>query len=134
MDPVGGETPTTNNCSAGVQVVVNTAPVAVDDDYKAKPGQLLEVDEVSGVLANDSDGDGDALSAILVSGPSEGVPTLNANGGFEHTSAKGFNGTDEFTYRASDGLDVSNIATVAITVRGSSLPGILPLLLDDDEE
>ena len=134
VDPVSGESSTGNNCSTGVQVVVNTAPVALDDAYKAKPGRLLEVDEESGVLANDSDGDGDALSASLVSGPSDGVLVLNADGSFEYTSVKGFKGTDEFTYRASDGTDVSHIATVVITVRISVLPGLLPLLLDDEDE
>ena len=63
-----------------------------------------------------------SLSASLVSGPSDGVLVLNADGSFEYTSVKGFKGTDEFTYRASDGTDVSHIATVVITVRISVLP------------
>ena len=35
-----------------------------------------------GVLGNDTDPDGDALSAVLVSGPSNGTLTLNADGSF----------------------------------------------------
>ena len=56
-----------------------------------------------GVLANDTDPDGDPLTAVLVTGPSHGTLTLNANGSFTYTPAANFTGTDSFTYRASDG-------------------------------
>ena len=69
-----------------------------------------------GVLGNDSDPDGDPLSAVLVSGPSHGSLTLNANGSFSYTPATNFAGSDSFTYRASDGTLTSNVATVAISV------------------
>ncbi|MBI1916069.1 MAG: hypothetical protein HYS12_15250 [Planctomycetes bacterium] len=35
-----------------------------------------------GVLSNDSDSEGDTLTAVLVSGPSHGSLTLNSNGSF----------------------------------------------------
>src|SRR5207247_1237659 len=68
------------------------------------------------VLTNDSDVDGDALSAELASGPAHGTLTLNASGSFTYTPTPNFNGSDAFTYRASDGTAVSNLATVGITV------------------
>jgi VCBS repeat-containing protein len=68
------------------------------------------------VLANDSDLDGDALSAALGSGPAHGTLVLNANGSFTYTPAANFHGSDSFTYRASDGDLASDAATVAITV------------------
>src|SRR4029450_12354263 len=40
----------------------------------------------------------------------------NANGSFTYTPAANFNGTDTFTYHASDGTAQSNTATVTITV------------------
>ena len=40
---------------------------------------------------------------MLASGPSHGTLTLNANGSFTYTPAANFNGSDSFTYRASDG-------------------------------
>jgi len=43
---------------------VNDAPVAVDDSYTTPEDTLLSV-AAAGVLANDRDVDGDALSAIL---------------------------------------------------------------------
>ena len=62
----------------------------------------------AGVLGNDADPDGDPLTAVLVSGPSHGTLTLNANGSFTYTPNANFNGTDSFTYRASDGtLDLA---------------------------
>jgi VCBS repeat-containing protein len=69
-----------------------------------------------GVLANDTDVDNQALRAILVSGPSHGMLTFNADGTFSYTPAANFNGTDSFTYKANDGSLDSNVATVTITV------------------
>lgn len=69
-----------------------------------------------GVLGNDSDPDGNQLSAVLGSGPSYGTIDLNANGSFTYTPAHNFTGTDSFTYRASDGTLTSSLTTVTITV------------------
>ena len=70
-----------------------------------------------GVLGNDSDPNGDALTAVLVGGPSNAASfTLNANGSFTYTPTANFSGTDTFTYRANDGTSNSNLATVTITV------------------
>ena len=73
-----------------------------------------------GVLANDSDPDGDPLTAVLVTGPSHGSLTLNANGSFSYTPAADFAGSDSFTYRASDGTLTSNVATVTISVTAAN--------------
>ena len=40
------------------------------------------------------------------------------DGSFTYTPAANFNGTDSFTYTASDGTAVSSVATVTITVTG----------------
>ena len=66
----------------------------------------------AGVLGNDTDVDGDALTAVLVSGPANGTLTLNADGSFTYTPDANYNGTDSFTYKASDGTADSNVATV----------------------
>jgi VCBS repeat-containing protein len=94
---------------------VNDAPVAVDDSYTTPEDTTLNV-ALPGVLANDSDVDGDALSAILVSQPTHGSLTLNPNGGFSYMPAANYNGTDSFTYKANDGQADSGIATVTITI------------------
>ncbi len=81
---------------------VNDAPTAVDDTYATAQGQALTV-TATGVLANDTDVDGDALTAVLVDGPTNGTVALNADGSFEYTPDADFNGADSFTYRANDG-------------------------------
>ena len=51
----------------------NTAPEAVADAYSVHAGQVLNVAAAAGVLANDSDLDGDAISVTSVTAPSNGV-------------------------------------------------------------
>ncbi|RYD22127.1 MAG: tandem-95 repeat protein, partial [Verrucomicrobiaceae bacterium] len=94
----------------------NTAPTAVADSYQAQPATALVVPAATGVLANDTDAESNALSAILNVGPSSGTLTLAANGGFTYTPNNGFTGGDSFTYHANDGNLDSNVVTVNITV------------------
>jgi hypothetical protein len=68
------------------------------------------------VLANDTDANGDALTARLASDVANGTLTLQPDGSFSYTPAAGFTGTDEFTYLASDGTLESAAATVTIAV------------------
>jgi PKD repeat protein len=96
-------------------VPLNNAPVAVNDSYSTDEDTPLTV-AAPGVLANDSDVDGNPLTAILVSGSGNGMLTLNSDGSFSYTPVANFNGSDSFTYVASDGLADSNIATVTIAV------------------
>jgi VCBS repeat-containing protein len=97
----------------------NDGPAAADETYSTAEDTALTV-AAPGVLGNDSDPDGDSLSALLVSGPSHGALALNANGSFSYTPAGNFNGSDSFTYRASDGSLASNPATVTITVTAAN--------------
>jgi Bacterial cadherin-like domain len=58
----------------------NQPPVAVNDAYSTDEDTPLTV-SAPGVLANDTDADGDPLTAVLVSGPSHAASfSLNANG------------------------------------------------------
>src|SRR5207244_2864911 len=91
---------------------VNDAPVAVNDSYTGTEDTLLTV-AAPGVLGNDTDVENDALTAIVVSGPTHGTLTLNANGSFTHMAAANYNGLDSFTYKANDGAANSNVATVS---------------------
>lgn len=95
--------------------VVNQAPVAAGDSYTTAFQTQLVV-AAPGVLTNDSDPDGDTLTAQLVTGPSSGSLQLNANGSFTFTPATGFTGDVAFTYKATDGNKESSLATVTITV------------------
>src|SRR5262249_27211050 len=93
---------------------VNDAPVAGNDSYSVDEDTVLTV-AAPGVIANDSDVES-PLSAVLVSGPSHGVLSFNADGSFTYTPSANYNGSDSFTYKANDGQADSNVATVAITV------------------
>jgi len=94
---------------------VNDAPVAVNDSYSTPQGTPLNV-SAPGVLVNDSDVDSPTLTAVLVTGPTKGTLTLNANGSFTYTPNAGYSGGDSFTYKANDGKADSNVATVSISV------------------
>src|SRR5439155_1413574 len=95
---------------------VNDAPVAANDDRSEERRVGKETGNAPGVLANDTDADGDTLTAVLVSDPSNGTATSNAVGSLVYMPALNFNGTDTFTYQASDGQAQSGVATVTITV------------------
>jgi hypothetical protein len=99
---------------------VNDPPAATNNSYSVNAGGTLTV-AAPGVLANDSDPDGDALTALLVSTTSGGSLTLNANGSFSYTPNAGTT-ADAFTYRASDGALASAAATVSITVLANAAP------------
>ena len=101
---------------------VPSQPVASDDSYSTAEDTLLTV-AAPGVLGNDSDADGNALTAVLVSGPAHAASfTLNADGSFSYMPAANYNGPDSFTYKASDGTADSNTATVSLNVTSVNDP------------
>ena len=95
---------------------LNEAPVANDDSFTTDQDTPLNVAASEGVLGNDTDLDGDTLSATQVAGPTHGTLTFNDDGSFSYTPASNFNGSDSFTYKASDGTAEGNVATVSINV------------------
>jgi VCBS repeat-containing protein len=110
-----------NNATVTITInAVNDPPVAVIDSYNVTQDTPLTV-SAPGVLANDTDIEGSALSAVQVTAPANGTLTFNANGGFTYTPAAGYSGTDSFTYKANDGSADSNIVTVTITVASAGL-------------
>lgn len=94
----------------------NSSPQAVDDFYALLAGGSLTVAAPDGVLANETDPEGDVLTALLVDAPQFGTVQLAPDGSFLYTPNEGFVGTDRFSYRASDGLLESNLATVTLEV------------------
>lgn len=96
-------------------VPANNVPAATNDSYSTNEDTALVV-PAGGVLSNDTDADSDPLTAAVVTNPSHGTLTLNADGSFTYTPVANYNGSDSFTYRANDGSDNSNVATVTITV------------------
>jgi PKD repeat protein len=92
----------------------NQAPSAGPDNYSTPQDVALTV-AAPGVLANDTDPDGNALTAQLVSSTPNGTVSLQSDGSFTYTPSAGFTGDDLFSYTASDG-SLTSTATVTITV------------------
>ncbi|XOB98340.1 Ig-like domain-containing protein [Deinococcota bacterium DY0809b] len=120
---------------------VNDPPTATDDSYTTDEDTSLTVDAANGVLANDSDPDGDTLTVTALtwdtdgdgtadtvtvgtatdvydsSGTLAGQLTINADGSLDFTPASNYNGTvDGITYTVSDGNGGADSAQVTITV------------------
>lgn len=102
--------------------VVNAAPVAANDSYSTAQDSTLII-PAPGVLGNDSDADGNPLSAMSVTVPANGTLSLNPDGAFTYTPDAGFSGLDSFTYQVNDGKADSNMATVSLTVTLTAVPG-----------
>lgn len=109
----------TSEFSACVQIAgaANAPPVANPDSYATPQNQVLNV-AAAGVLANDTDANGNPLTAVLASGPAHAQSfTLNANGSFSYTVAGAYTGADSFTYYANDGTaNSATPATVGLTI------------------
>ncbi len=101
---------------------VNDAPRSQADAYSVSQFATLTV-LPPGVLGNDLDVEGDTMTVVLVSGPTNGTLTLNADGSVTYTPAGTFYGLDSFTYQATDGLAAGNIVTVMITVNPAAPSG-----------
>ncbi|GEM_PF-4669660 len=112
---------TANDTFVLTVTAVDDAPAAVNDSYSVLEEDILTV-AVPGVLGNDTDIDSSSLLAVLVSGPSNGTLTLNANGSFTYDPNANYNGADSFTYKANDGTANSNTATVTIAVADGTAP------------
>ncbi|MFT5091581.1 MAG: VCBS repeat-containing protein, partial [Porticoccaceae bacterium] len=100
---------------------VADAPTSTADSYVVV-GDQLTVPPAGGVLANDSDPDGDAISALLVSGPANGSLVLLSNGGFTYTPNDDFRGIDTFVYEPFDGAATGPQRTVVLNVTRAIAP------------
>jgi VCBS repeat-containing protein len=117
-DPSNAESAST---TVTITVAPNQPPSAANDSYTT-PLNFDKVEQEPGVLANDTDPNGNGtLTASTLTGPANGTVTLNSNGSFRYTPNNNFNGVDSFTYTASDG-SLTSTATVTITVGTNNAP------------
>lgn len=90
----------------------NTPPIATNDAFGVRPGRSTTLD----VLSNDSDSDGDILTASPVSQPGFGTVEPTRGGqALRMDVPDNASGTTTFTYQASDGIAVA-LASVEVTV------------------
>ena len=95
--------------------VTNAVPVARPDTY-TWPGGTLSV-PAPGVLANDTDADGDLLIAEIDGGGISGSFDLDEDGGFRYEPGGGFSGSGTVHYRVWDGVAWSAATTITLTVQ-----------------
>ncbi len=89
---------------------VNDAPVAIDDAVAVNEGQPA----AGNVLTNDSDPEGNGLTASLITAPVNGTVVLNADGSFTYTPNAGYNGLDSLVYQVCDNGDPSLCDTAVV--------------------
>lgn len=106
---------------------VNDAPVAGNDFHTTTTGAPVVI-SATGLMANDSDADGDSITLRLASEPIHGLLFFAADGSFLYTPNSDFVGSDTFTYVVSDGSLDSNPATVTVNVISINRA---PVSLDD---
>jgi uncharacterized repeat protein (TIGR01451 family) len=106
---------------------VNDAPIANDDGYSTPKNIPLNI-SAPGILANDTDVEGDVLTAALVANVAHGTLSLSTNGGFTYTPSNNYVGPDSFTYQASDSLSNSVVATVNLNI---TLTNVAPVAVND---
>jgi gliding motility-associated-like protein len=105
----------TNATTTVVSTSINDAPVAVADSYSLNNGATLTVSSPN-LLTNDTDPENSAMTAVLITGPTNGTLTLNANGTFTYVHNGSATTSDSFTYKASDGSLTSTTTTVTLTI------------------
>ena len=101
----------------GVSVLLNRTnrvPTATGDAYTTSEDTTLNV-AAPGVLGNDNEPDGDALTARLTSQASHGSVLMSSEGSFAYVPDANYNGPGTFTYTASEG----SLAATATPVRST---------------
>lgn len=74
----------TQSFAAQVSSPANRAPAAIDDTYTVRVNESLSM-PAPGILANDTDADGDTLAATLLTSPTNGTLDFHADGSFVYT-------------------------------------------------
>lgn len=96
----------------------NTPPEAVDDDFGVRAGKTT----ILPVLMNDSDADGDFMTASALTQPSLGQVSVAREGAALQIAVnKDASGTSTFDYEVSDGRGGTAQAHVTLTVHGDDV-------------
>ncbi len=101
---------------AGVTVLcVNDTPVGQPDAGITSLENPVVTVPTPGVLGNDSDVDGDSLTALLVDDPQHGQAVVEESGAWTYTRDEGYCGPDTFFYAVDDGRLASAPVPVELT-------------------
>ncbi|WP_373080753.1 retention module-containing protein, partial [Zhongshania sp.] len=99
---------------------INIAPIAVDDVIEGDEDSTIVIQ----VVDNDSDENGDDLTVIDVTLPTNGSAVINDDGSISYTPNENFNGTDSFEYTIDDGNGGTDTATVTVNVNPVNDPPV----------
>ncbi len=104
---------------------INDPPTALRDAYATPVDQALNV-TAPGILANDSDVEGDAISLLAtpVENVQHGTLNLNTDGSFDYQPDSGFSGLDYFIYQIQDIHGLTANARVDIKVGDVNVPPV----------
>ena len=109
----------------------NLCPVGKGDNYSVQDGKSLEIDFNKGVLSNDEDPAGGAMSASIVIQPQKGTLTFNKDGSFTYKHDGSGAGEDKFVYVASNSTcdnssepELSSMAQVIIKITDAANPNV----------
>ena len=92
-----------------IHVVGNSAPIATDDTISLAQGNTAVI------TLSASDANEDALTYAIVDQPNHGSVTLDENEA-TYIANDSYTGSDSFTFRASDGVLNSEVATITISI------------------
>jgi hypothetical protein len=91
-----------------IHVEGNQAPVVLQDEYSISGRMTLKPDGNNGLLANDSDPEGEPLTMAetgVFDSLFGGEVNIDPNGGFTYSPPPNFDGFDSFIYTATDGTN-----------------------------
>jgi len=101
--------------SSEVTVTLEVADIlAIPNSYTNNEGETLTVDAANGVVTNDIDPNGLALTATVVTNPSYGTLTLNTDGSFSYVHDGSENREDVFTYKLANANDDESKSTFVV--------------------
>ena len=101
--------------SSEVTVTLEVADIlAIPNSYSNNEGETLTVDAASGIVTNDIDPNGLALTATVVTNPSYGTLTLNTDGSFSYAHDGSENRKDVFTYKLANANDDESKSTFVV--------------------
>ncbi len=98
-------------------LAANVAPTATPLTVATRTGESVAI-QLAG-----TDPDGDALQFVVISQPEHGTLTDVAPA-LTYAPAAGYAGPDTFTFRVTDGVAVSPVVSVDITVRSANQPPV----------
>lgn len=95
-------------------MAMNSTPSASGGTYSVAHGQSVSGNLLQGAY----DGDGDSMTALGVAGggPTHGSVTINSNGSFTYTPSAGYAGSDNFSFKVTDGISESFASTIMLDV------------------